>query len=146
MIVSNSSFIGIPVAEAIYGHLGVLYTAIFQIPIRFTMWSAGLALFTNVGRKETIKKVATHPCIIACVVGFVLMVLDVTLSGFVGNTITSLSRCTGPLAMLVIGAILADADLKQLFEKKTLVFCFLRLIAFPLAVYGLLASLQITPW
>jgi len=143
MIVSNSSFIGIPVAEAIYSHLGVLYTAIFQIPIRFTMWSAGLALFTNVSRKETIKKVVTHPCIIACEVGFVLMVLGVTLSGFVGNTVSALSKCTGPLAMLVIGAILADADLKQLFEKKTLIFCFLRLIAFPLLVYAALYLLKL---
>lgn len=143
LIVSNSSFIGIPVAEAIYGHIGVLYTAVFQIPIRFTMWSAGLALFTNVGRKETIQKVVTHPCIIACVVGFVLMMLGVTLSGFIGNTITSLSRCTGPLAMLVIGAILADADLKQLLDKKILIYCFLRLVVFPLAVFGLLFLLRI---
>ncbi|NCB51700.1 MAG: AEC family transporter [Clostridia bacterium] len=145
MIVSNSSFIGIPVAEALYGHLGVLYTAIFQIPIRFSMWSAGLALFTNVGRKETIKKVATHPCILACVVGFALMALDVKLSGFLGDTITSLSRCTGPLAMLVIGAILADADPKQLFDGKILAFCFFRLIAFPLVVYGLLYLMKIDP-
>ena len=29
LIVSNSSFIGIPVAECMYGNLGVLYTAIF---------------------------------------------------------------------------------------------------------------------
>lgn len=37
MIVSNSSFIGLPVMECLYGDLGVLMTAIFQIPIRFTM-------------------------------------------------------------------------------------------------------------
>lgn len=37
IICSNSSFIGLPIAEALFGNLGVMYTSVFQIPIRFTM-------------------------------------------------------------------------------------------------------------
>ena len=51
IICSNSSFIGIPVIESLYNSLGVMYTSIFQMPIRFTMWSAGLSLFTVVDKK-----------------------------------------------------------------------------------------------
>ena len=56
MIVSNSSFIGLPVVERAYANLGILYTAFFQIPIRFTMWSAGLALFTSVQQAGRVQK------------------------------------------------------------------------------------------
>ena len=40
-MVSNSSFMGIPVIESIYGSLGVVYTSIFQVPLRLTMWTIG---------------------------------------------------------------------------------------------------------
>lgn len=46
MICSNSSFIGLPIAHLMFGDLGVIYTSVFQIPLRFTMWTAGLSLFT----------------------------------------------------------------------------------------------------
>lgn len=143
LIVSNSSFIGIPVAECMYGNLGVLYTAIFQIPSRFTMWSAGLSLFTNVDRKETIKKVVTHPCVIACVGGFFLMLGGVTIPGFFGKTIASLSKCTSPVSMLVIGAILCGTDKKQLFKKDVLFFCFVRLILVAVITYVPLRALGV---
>lgn len=145
MICSNSSFIGLPVAEALYGSMGVMYTSIFQIPIRFTMWTAGLSLFTNVERKDALKKLAVHPCIIAIFVGLALMVLPVELPGFALETVASLSRCCIPVSMLVIGSILAGASIGSLFDPKVLWFCFLRLVAFPLAVYGALTFLPIDP-
>lgn len=145
MIVSNSSFIGIPVVERIYGNIGVLYTAIFQIPIRFTMWFAGLALFTKVDRKNVLKKVIMHPCILACIIGFVFMVTKISLVGFVGDTVNALSRCTGPFSMIVIGAILADADFKLFFRKDVWIFCFVRLIVFPVMVLVILNLLGVDP-
>ncbi len=137
MIVSNSSFIGIPVNERIYGDIGVLYTAVFQIPIRFTMWSAGLSLFTSVNKKESVKKVITHPCILACILGFLMMLGNVSFPGIVGNVVSSLSNCTSPFSMLVIGSILATTDRRQLISKDVLIFCIFRLVAFP-ALYGFL--------
>ena len=47
IICSNSSFVGLPVARLLFGDLGVIYTSMFQIPLRFTMWTAGLSLFTS---------------------------------------------------------------------------------------------------
>lgn len=145
MICSNSSFIGLPVAETLYGSMGVMVTSIFQIPIRFTMWTAGLSLFTNVERRDALKKLAVHPCIIAIFVGLALMVLPVKLPGFALETVTVLGRCCIPVSMLVIGSILAGANIRSLFDPKVLWFCFLRLIAFPMVVYGVLYFLPIDP-
>ncbi len=138
MICSNSSFIGLPVAESLYGSMGVLYTSLFQIPIRFTMWTAGLALFTDVDRKSAFKKLAKHPCIIAIFVGFILMILPFSLPSVILNTISSISKCTTPMSMFVIGAILADADIKTMFSKDVLYFTFLRLVGLPLFIWMIL--------
>lgn len=135
MICSNSSFIGLPVAEELYGSLGVLYTSIFQIPVRFTMWTAGLALFTDVDRKAAFKKLMKHPCIIAIFIGFVLMILPFSLPEFLNDTIYSVSKCTTPVSMFVIGAILADADIKTMFSKEVLYFTFWRLLGLPLLIW-----------
>lgn len=143
MICSNSSFIGLPVADELYGSLGVLYTSIFQIPVRFTMWTAGLALFTDVDRKSAFKKLVKHPCIIAIFIGFFLMILPISLPGFVVNTISSISKCTTPISMFVIGAILADADIKTMFSKDVIYFTFWRLIGLPLLIFIVLTPFHL---
>lgn len=141
IICSNSSFVGMPIAETLYGSLGVLYTSLFQIPIRFTMWTAGLSLFTSVNRKDAFRKLVTHPCIVSIFIGIVLMLARVELPQFLGDTIYSISRTTVPISMITVGSIMADADVKSLFAKSILYYTFLRLIAFPLLVYGVLKLL-----
>lgn len=143
LIVSNSSYIGIPVVDAIYGNLGVLYTSLFQIPVRLTMWTAGLALFTDVNKKDAYKKLIKHPCIIAIFIGVALMLLPVSLPTFIDNTLNSISKCTTPLSMIAIGAMFADSKLKQLLDPSILYYCLIRLIAYPLLVLGMLKLLQI---
>ena len=145
MLCSNSSFIGLPVADALYGGQGVMYASFFTIPVRLIMWTAGLSLFTQVRRREALKNLATHPCILAVLAGVVLMVLPVRLPQVVSSTVTALSRCTIPISMLVIGSILADADVKSLLSKTVLYFTILRLIVFPLGVYAVLSLLPIDP-
>lgn len=145
LICSNSSFIGLPIAECLYGSLGVLYTSIFQIPIRFTMWTAGLSLFTDVNRKDAFKKLIKHPCIVSIFIGFFLMVFPISLPKFLSDTIGTLSKCNVPVSMFVIGATLADADIKTLFSKAILYFTALRLIVFPLFIFVILQFLHIDP-
>lgn len=145
IICSNSSFVGMPIAETLYGSLGVLYTSLFQIPIRFTMWTAGLSLFTETDHRSAFKKLATHPCIISIFIGIVLMTLDIELPGFIGDTVYNISKTTVPISMITVGSIMADADLKTLFSPTILWFTLIRLILFPLAVFGVLKLLGAEP-
>ncbi|WP_298019487.1 AEC family transporter [uncultured Dysosmobacter sp.] len=135
LISSNSSFVGLPIAETLFGSLGVMYTSFFQIPIRFTIWTAGLALFTSVDRKGAFRKLARHPCIVSIFIGLLMMVLPIQLPAFLDNTISAISKCTTPISMFVIGSILADASIRSLFSKSVLYYTFLRLLALPLLVY-----------
>ena len=145
MICSNSGFIGLPIAHLMFGDLGVIYTSVFQIPLRFTMWTAGLSLFTSVSRKDAFRKLARHPCIIAVFVGLALMAVPIQLPGVLSDALDSLSGCTVPLSMLVIGTILADAPIRSMFSRPVLWYSCLRLVLFPLLIWALLRPLGLDP-
>ena len=129
---SNAGFMGNPIVEGIYGAQGLLYASVYLIPLRFFMWSAGLSCFTHTTAKETLKKLALHPCILAVWIGFALMLTQAPLPGAVERTLSYLSGCTLPVSIVIIGSILAGVKPGRVFHPLTLYFCAVRLIGIPL--------------
>lgn len=135
-ICSNASFLGNPIAEGVFGSISLTLASVYLIPQRIVMWSAGISLFTEApNKKKLFKKVITHPCILACIIGIILMLTQLQLPGFLASSIQNISNCNTALSMLVIGMILADVDLKHLVDKKVLYYTLIRLIVIPLLVY-----------
>ena len=135
-ICSNAGFLGNPVAEGVFGTMGLTLASIYLIPQRIVMWSAGISVFTeSPDRKTLAKKVITHPCIIACIIGILLMVSQIQLPGFLTAAIQTLSSCNTALSMMVIGMILADINMKNMIDKKVFYFTLIRLILIPVLVY-----------
>ena len=143
IICSNSSFVGLPVAFFNDTATTEIYTSMFQIPLRFTMWTAGLSLFTSVSRKDAFRKLVRHPCIIAVFAGLLLMAAPVSLPGFLDSAVASVSSCTVPVSMFVIGTILADAPIRSMFSKPVLWYTCLRLVLYPLLLCVLLKPLHL---
>ena len=134
-VCSNAGFLGNPVAEGLYGSLGLLYASIYLIPQRIVMWSAGISYFTeSPDKKEVAKKVLKHPCIIAVAIGIVLMVTQLPLPVFLEKAIHSLGGCTTAITMLFIGTVLADAGFHHMVTKITVIYSFIRLVAIPAVV------------
>lgn len=134
-ICSNSGILGNAIAEGIFGGLGLLYASIYVIPQRVFMWSVGLTYFTEApDAKKLIKKVATHPCILAVFAGFLIMIFQIQLPGFVDATIHAAANANTFLAMLLVGMILAGVKLTTLFDKTTLYYSFVRLFFIPVLV------------
>lgn len=134
-VCSNAGFLGNPVAEGLFGSIGLLYASLYLIPQRIVMWSAGVSYFTeSPSKKDVIKKVIKHPCIIAAVIGLVLMITQLSLPGFLNRSIKSLGSCTTAMTMLLIGAILADAGMKHMMNKITMIFSVIRLLVIPAVV------------
>lgn len=133
-IVSNAGFLGNPIVEGLYGSQGLLYASIYLIPQRIVMWSAGISCFTGTKGKQVIKKVLTHPCIVAVIIGMVLLIFQVHLPGGIEKTLRYASNCTTALSMIVIGNILAEVHASEILEQDCLWFCLIRLIVFPAVV------------
>ncbi len=141
-ICSNAGILGNPIAEGIYGALGLLYASIYLIPQRTFMWSLGLTYFTECpDRKSLVKKVGTHPCIIAVAVGLFLMIFQLKLPGFVNQTVKTLAGANTGLSMLFIGSILAGVSLKSLWNKLTVYYAFIRLFLVPFLVWAVCYAL-----
>ncbi|MCI8726602.1 MAG: AEC family transporter [Hungatella sp.] len=132
---ANSGFLGNPVAEGLFGSLGLLFASIHLIPQRIVTWSAGLSYFAeSPGKKEVVKKILTHPCIIATEIGMVLMVTQFRMPVFLSRTISSLGECTTAVTMVFIGTILAENGAKNLVSRLTVIFSVIRLVVIPVGV------------
>lgn len=135
-ICSNAGFLGNPIAQGVYGMMGLTLASIYLIPQRIMMWSEGVSVFTEAPtKKEMLKKIFSHPCIIACEIGVVLMLTGWRPPHFLQETITSISNCNTAMSMLVIGMILADADPRTLVDKDVLFYSVVRLIIIPFCVF-----------
>ncbi len=138
-IVSMGGFLGNPVAEGVFGDLGLLYTAMFLIPMRVVMWSAGTSYFVagSTDKKKVIKNVLTHPCLVAVYVGLVLMITQIQLPTMLVSAIKSVGGCNSALTMFIIGTILADVKLSTIVNPTTVAFSVFRLGLLPLIAFGM---------
>ena len=148
ILVSNAGFLGNPVAEGVYGPMGLMLASVYLIPVRVIMWSKGIAIFSGESdRRQTLRKVVTHPCVIACMIGIVIMLADLLADvsivpkwGF--DMLQTVGRCNTGISMMVIGMILSDIDRKQLMDKLVIRYTLERLIVIPGALGMILLGLS----
>lgn len=156
-IVSNSGFLGLPIAGGIYGAEGMMYASVFIIPMRILMWSAGIACFTESPDIRTVvKKIAVHPCIIAVYIGLSLLVfqhpLKALYAGLLVNSgpqlqiviqtmvqaldkaVRSAGGCTTALTMILIGTMLAEVQARDMVNRDALFISLVRLGVLPFLV------------
>lgn len=144
-IVSNSGFLGNPVVEGVYGSSGVLYAALFMLPVRIAMWSIGVSVFMKDGKERVWKKVLTHPCIVAIYIGVAIMISGITLPVFVEKTITAISNCNTPFSMMLIGMMLAEVKPKGLIDKTMVFYATVRLVIIPTLIFLATAWMPVDP-
>lgn len=134
MVISMGGFLGNPVAESIFGDLGLLYASFFLISMRVAMWSIGPYYYIGkTGKKsEVIKKVLTHPCMVAIYFGLFIMFTGFKVPNMFVRAIKNIGACNSAITMIIIGTILADVDAKSIVSKTSLKYSFIRLFLMPL--------------
>ena len=121
-------YVIIPLVSGIFGNEWVLYTSGYMVVQQFLIWTHGKNLVCN-EKDFDIKKILGNVSLIAIVIGLVLFAFNIQLP----NTLESVGSMVGPLGMIVIGMILANMKIKDIFkEKRTYLICLFRLIVYPL--------------
>ena len=132
-ICSNAGMMGTAIAENVFGTMGMMYSSIYLIPQRIAMWTIGLACFEQaVSRKNMVKKVLLHPCIIAVELGLLVMIGGISLPNFLTDTLGMTGGCTTPLSMIFLGMVLAEVkSIRDMFDRQILFYTVVRLVIFP---------------
>ncbi|MBV7276944.1 AEC family transporter [Clostridium sp. PL3] len=142
-VFSNAAFMGYPVLEAMYGKIGVFYASIYCIPVRVFMWTLGVMLFTSKKEGNYLKQIFFNPGIIAVIIGSIPFSLSIQFPIIISNTLNMMGNMTTPLSMLMVGSMIADADIKKIFEGTVFYGAFVRLIMIPIVVLTVLKLIGI---
>ncbi len=145
-VFSNCGFIGIPLIYGIFGDIGVIYAAIFNISYNLFMWTYGVMIFSGQKDLKSVKKLLTTPGIIAVAFGIVFMLFGLNLPEPAAMAVKMVGSMTSPLAMIIIGCMLAEVKLSNLFSDFTVYYISLiKLAVVPVITYGVLTAFRVDP-
>lgn len=131
MAYGNVGFMGVPLVQSILGSEALVYGALSLAAFNVTTWTLGVIIM---GGKQafSMKKAILNPGVIGLAVSLVVFFGSVRFPEAVSSTISFLGDLNTPLAMVVIGAQLAAADLGGAFRQPVLYLAsFLKLILVP---------------
>ncbi|MDD5833205.1 MAG: AEC family transporter [Clostridiales bacterium] len=117
---SNAGFMGIPIVSAVLGKEMVFYVSSFVALLNIFQWTYGVMVFTENKDSIKAKSLSKNPILISMVIGVVLFFSQISLPSIVSTAISSIAALNAPVAMIILGAYLAQADLKTVFNCKEL--------------------------
>lgn len=145
MVYSNSGNLIIPLVSSVLGAESVFYACSYLVIQNVLFWTHLYATLSGSWSEVNWKKVLKNPNIIATAAGLALFLLRITLPELVGDTLSSVSGMIGPFSMILIGMIVAEADLKKIFiQRRVWLVCLFRLLVYPLALILLLRLTGVT--
>jgi predicted permease len=139
VVFGNVGFMGFPLIGAIYGSDALFFVAIFNLVFNILVFSVGIAMMTR-GRSEGFDpRMLLNPGIVASVIGFLLFLGSVEIPSPFIDSIEILGNVTTPLAMIIVGALLATFPAGEMIGNwRTALASFVRLLLVPVVFWFLL--------
>lgn len=141
---SNAGFMGIPLVKVSFGDEAVFFLVGFVALLNLLQWTYGVSLLKREATRIRIKDVLLNPVFLAIFVGFLLFItgLGIKLSTVIHGAVSGVAAMNGPLAMIVLGAYLAQCDLKTTVTLPRLYgIALVRLVLIPLVTLLVLLPL-----
>ena len=161
-VLTNTGFIGFAVLESLFGGGSVFLGSIFIAVSNVFLYSIGVGVLTSGGEKDgeksdekngeknvasvrsfrlagILKNVLNVP-MVASVIALVVFFSDVPLPGPVAQAVDMVGGATSPLAMMLVGLAIAEADLRRVLSNGRLWgFSAIRFLLVPAVCYLLMA-------
>lgn len=138
----NTSFVGIPVIEALYGKEALKTLIIIDLPGTFVVLSTLGVLVATVyanqkGNDESIvKKIFRFPPLIAFAIGFALAILSIDFPDIFSESLRSLASTLTPIALISVGFQLKFKAYSKHYRFLALGLAF-QLILLPAIIFAL---------
>ena len=135
VIYSNCGFMGIPLVNGIFGSEGVFYITAYLTIFNLFAWTHGMIAVSGKSDKKSIIQAIISPLVIATVAGFIMFVCRISLPGTITSALAYIGDMNTPLAMLVAGATIAQADIPKLLKKvRAYYITAIKLLLMPIAM------------
>lgn len=122
LIFANSSFMGLPMAQALFGDEAVFYTSMLHLGFNLYMYTLGIRLLME-GSGETEKgswKKMVNAGTISGILALVLFFTGWQMPKAIHGTVAFIGDLTPALSMIVLGSMLAEYPVRLLFADRDL--------------------------
>lgn len=129
----NIVFLGFPLIDALFpGGIGIFYAAIYQFASNSITFTYGVYSLSSGTQKAGYKSLLNINSI-AIFAGLLVYVLKIPLPGIMIDAFHGLGKCTSPLSMIYIGALIAGISFKQALKSwSSYVLSALKLLVIPI--------------
>ncbi|MCF0228810.1 MAG: AEC family transporter [Parasporobacterium sp.] len=141
LIFGNVSFLGIPLAQSLYGQEGVFYIALLNIHFMLLFFSYGIyMIMTSGGNKGSFSpKKLVNSGLISIIAATLLYFLRIPVPDMIVEPLSFVGSLTSPVSMIIVGSSIASYSLKKVFSmKKLYIMSVLKLLVFPIIAYFIL--------
>lgn len=139
-IFTNTGYIGFPILNVLYGPEAVMYGSIFNIFFTIFLWTYGVMMFKGKMEKQELRKemlkALKNPSLIAVYLGILMMIFNLQLPQVILASANSIGSMTGPLSMIIVGALSYKVNLKEHLVDWTVYYGIaVKLIIIPAVLY-----------
>lgn len=134
VVYGNIGYLGVPLVQATFGEAAMIYVAVAGAAFNLMVWTHGIWLMGS-GEKKLSSRAILNPGTVCFLVGILLMASEKSLPLPLDKAVEFLAGMNTPLAMLIVGAQMASANICAVFcDKKLYLTSFIRLIVVPVGV------------
>lgn len=127
-VCSNTSFIGIPVADALYGESAALLCSVFIMATSTLMYSFGIALLVGGGTDlsklkssedqiHVIIRAVISPLTVSALLAIALVFSGFKMPALVQESMDLIGSITPPVAMMLVGVIIANEKVGNVLRE-----------------------------
>lgn len=143
-IYSNCGFMGIPLANAMFGMEGVFYLTAFITTFNLIAWTHGIILLTGERDMKKVAKVFYSPTVISIILGLISFFLQIRLPELPAKVMEYIAQLNTPMAMLVSGVSMAETHIFKMIKKPDIYrVCLIKLIILPVILSVLLSFVPV---
>ncbi|MBE3588417.1 MAG: AEC family transporter [Thermoanaerobacteraceae bacterium] len=117
-IFGNVTYMGFPVCYMLFGKIGIFYAALYSLGHNLIFWTLGVWMICRRQGAGLPWREVLNINVIAIIAGFLLALGQIQLPRIIFEPLSGLGEATIPLAMLLIGSMLAEGNFKELVTSK----------------------------
>lgn len=144
IIFSNCGFMCIPILQAVLGSRGVFLGSVYIAVFNIVQWTYGVLLMTGDRKDINLRKALINPGTIGLIIGLGFFITGFKLPSIPAQAVSYLADLNSPVAMLIIGAQMADTRLGDIWKNpQNILVTFYRLLLIPVLVLLILHAFNL---